>query len=444
MDKDLLTIRWVTFVALVSSATVYLLPRISTDPAVMVIGGLLVLLAAGFLTWTLESSLRYLVRRLSPPAPNANGEEDQTAALRQYHSSTAHQGLPALLEELSDTLCSTAGADSALLWLPDGLPGGLRSEALLVLDPSGQASESRLLPDSLVSGIWQSVAASGRPMALENLASSEQQASMALLAVPLAWRDQAPVGLLLLTSPRPLELTDRQLLVVQLLAGEAALIVQNARLMVRVEYQAVLEERARLAREIHDGLAQTLAFLKIQAAQMQYYLRQGKLDRLEEALAASHQSLGDAYQDVRQAIDNLRSLPETSTMEWLSRIAHDFEAASGLEVDTSNINMERDLPPPVQAQLIRIIQEALSNVRRHARARRVLLSASEEGDELVIEVRDDGAGFDPGRADADSRYGLLGIRERASMIGAEIELESHPGGGTALRLHLPLGQREGS
>jgi hypothetical protein len=71
MNKDLLTIRWVTFVALVSSATVYLMPRISADPSVLVVSGLLVLLAAGFLTWTLDSSLRYLVRRLSPPAPDA-------------------------------------------------------------------------------------------------------------------------------------------------------------------------------------------------------------------------------------------------------------------------------------------------------------------------------------------------------------------------------------
>jgi two-component system nitrate/nitrite sensor histidine kinase NarX len=274
------------------------------------------------------------------------------------------------------------------------------------------------------------------------LALSEHKPRVALLAIPLAWRDEPPVGLLLLTSRRPLDLPEGQVLLVRTLAGEAALILQNARLLVRVEYQAVLEERARLAREIHDGLAQTLAFLKIQAAQMQYYLKQGKLDRLEETLAASHQSLGEAYQDARRAIDNLRSLPETSTREWVIRIAQDFGTSSGLEVDTSNLDLERDLPPTVQAQLIRIIQEALSNVRKHARARRVALSASEGRGALVIEVRDDGAGFDPAQADVDSRYGLLGIRERASMIGAEIELESHPGGGTALRLHIPLEERE--
>jgi two-component system nitrate/nitrite sensor histidine kinase NarX len=286
------------------------------------------------------------------------------------------------------------------------------------------------------------VAASREQLALENPGLGEEKARMALLVIPLAWRDEPPVGLLLLGSRRPLNLSEQQVSVVQTLAGEAALIVQNARLMVRVEYQAVVEERARVAREIHDGLAQTLAFLKIQAAQMQYYLEQGKFDRLEEALVASRQSLGEAYQEARQAIDNLRSLPETSTRDWLLRIAHDFESASGLQVDTSSLNVERELPPAVQAQLIRIIQEALSNVRKHARARRIVLSAAEVGDSLVIEVRDDGAGFDPAQAGAEDRYGLLGMRERAGMIGAEIGVESLRGSGTAVRLHLPLGERE--
>jgi signal transduction histidine kinase len=124
------------------------------------------------------------------------------------------------------------------------------------------------------------------------------------------------------------------------------------------------------------------------------------------------------------------------------RIAREFESSSGLPVDTSRLHVERDLPPAVQAQLIRIVQEALSNVRKHSHARRVTLSASEQAGRLLIEVQDDGAGFDPAQADPDSRYGLLGMRERARVIGAEIEVESRPGSGTAVRLHLPLAEPE--
>jgi two-component system nitrate/nitrite sensor histidine kinase NarX len=261
---------------------------------------------------------------------------------------------------------------------------------------------------------------------------------MALLAVPLAWRDEAALGLLLLGSRRSLDLDERQLLLVQTLAGEAALIVQNARLMVKVEYQAVIEERARLAREIHDGLAQSLAFLKIQAAQMQYYLQQGKFDRLDETLAASRQALGEAYNDARRAIDNLRIVPETRTREWLLRLASDFQAASGIPIETSLVNLEHELPPTVQAQLIRIVQEALANVRKHAHASRAALTAVERAGVMVIEVSDDGQGLESGEAGAEAHYGLIGMQERAEMIGAVLSVEGQPNAGTSVRLQLPL------
>jgi two-component system nitrate/nitrite sensor histidine kinase NarX len=442
MERDLLTIRWVTFVALVSTAAIYRLPLLPSNPVLLAANGFLILIAAGFLTWAVEASLRYLVRRLSPTSGKASHEEGETEALRLLQSSTGQQDLPALLGELAGSIRSAAGADYALFWFADGLFGGQKSAAFLTFEPSENALEIRFVTHSLMHGIWQRVSTSGDPLALEDLAFSPEMSRIFLRTAPMAWRHEPPVGLVVLGSRRPLDLSERQLLLVRTLAGESALIVQNARLMVRVEYQAVVDERARLAREIHDGLAQTLAFLKIQAAQMQYYLREGKLDRLEETLAASQQGLGEAYQDTRRAIDNLRSRPETSTREWLLRIARDFESSSGLPIDTSRLHLERDLPPTVQAQLVRIVQEALSNVRKHSHARRVTLSASEQAGRLLIEVQDDGAGFNPAQADPDSRYGLLGMRERARVIGAEIEVQSRPGSGTAVRLHLPLPEPE--
>jgi len=440
MDRDLLTIRWVTFLALISSAALYLFPRIETDPLHLVAGGLLILLAAGSLTWAVEASLRYLVRRLAPPAEDVRRDRE-TTALRQLQSSTAQQELPALLQDLSQTLCPALGADLALFWLPDGIPGGLSSPILLPFEGSGPDSRPVSLTPDFLGGIWQSVQSSGEALAFENLVSSGVKPRLSLLVVPLAWRDDAPVGLLLLGSQRPLKLSERQLLLMQTLAGEAALVVQNSSLMLRVEYQAVVDERARLAREIHDGLAQTLAFLKIQAAQMRYYLQQGRLDRLEETLAATHQTLGEAYQDARQSIDNLRSRPETSTRDWLLRISRDFESTSGLKVNVSPLAAVHELPPTVQAQLIRIVQEALSNIRKHAQATYVTLSLQELDDILVLEVRDDGLGFDLAHSGGDTRYGLIGMRERAAMIGADVEVETQPGSGTAVRLRLPLQQR---
>jgi signal transduction histidine kinase len=441
MDKDLLAIRWVTFVALVSIAAIYLFPRIEGDPRSLIVGGFLILLAAGSLSWAVAASLSYVVGRVSPssaPHGDDNRRERETTALIQLQSSAAQQDLPSLLGELSVSLRAALGADLAIFWLPDGLPGGLVSPILLPDVGPDDYSGAESLQPAFLSGIWQTLQHSREPLALESLAPGEVGTRVTLLAVPLAWRDAAPVGLLLLGSQRPLELSERQALLVQTLAGEAGLIVHNARLIVQVEYQAVVDERTRLAREIHDGLAQTLAFLKIQSAQMQYFLQQGRLDRLHETLAASHQTLGEAYQDARQAIDNLRSLPETSTRDWLLHIARDFEASSGLPVDSSSVCVEYELPPTLRAQLIRIVQEALSNVRKHAHASSVILSVEQHGDNLVLEVQDDGLGFDPARTGGEAHYGLIGMRERAAMIGAELEVEAQPGAGTRVRLHLPL------
>jgi signal transduction histidine kinase len=443
MDKDLLTIRWVTFVAFVSVAALYLFPRIETGAASLLSAALLIVLAAAFLTWSLEASLRYLVRRLSPQIESpGSAREKETAALRHLHSATAQQELPALLADLLETLRPAVGAEMAFFWLPDGLPGGLAAPVLLPAEQDSDDAPAASFTPGFLAGIWQSVSASTDPLALENLTFSRGRTRPALLAVPLAWRDEPPVGLLLLGSHAALDLDERQVLLVQTLAGEAALILQNARLMVRVEYQAVMEERARLAREIHDGLAQTLAFLKIQAAQMHYFLQQGKLDRLEETLVSSRQTLGEAYQEARQAIDNLRLLPETSTRDWLLHLARDFESATGLSVETSMVGLAHELPPTVQAQLIRIVQEALANVRKHAQAERVKVSAIEQGGSLLIEVADDGLGFDPQQAGVEAHYGLTGMRERADMIGALITVEGRPGAGTTVRLQLPLGTRE--
>lgn len=210
--------------------------------------------------------------------------------------------------------------------------------------------------------------------------------------------------------------------------------------MVQVEYQAVVDERARLAREIHDGLAQTLAFLKIQVAQMQNYLAHGELERLSSTLQSNYRTLSDAYLDARQAIDNLRRMPSSSLSGWIEQVGDDFEHSAGLKVDLSKFGLAVEFPPTVQAQLIRIVQEALNNVRKHANASSVQITGCQEGDEVLIQVSDNGVGFSPERVDVSVRYGLRGMQERAEMIGADFQIASRPGQGTivSLRLLAPL------
>ena len=243
-------------------------------------------------------------------------------------------------------------------------------------------------------------------------------------------------------STRPQRFHPRQLAILQAVTAQAALLVEYERKFRSLEYSVVIQERARLAREIHDGLAQTLAFLKLQAAQMQAQLAQGDLDRLAQVLNDSYHVLGEAYLDTRQAIDNLRMTPQDGLDQWIERIIREFERKAGLKVDRAVQPLTRPVPPEVQAQLIRIVQEALSNVRKHARAERVRVCLCEQPDMLVIEVIDDGQGFDADELPDVSRHGLRGMRERAEMIGADFQIITQAHQGTTMRLAVPVWDAE--
>ena len=216
--------------------------------------------------------------------------------------------------------------------------------------------------------------------------------------------------------------------------------VKNEEILQQLEYKAVLDERTRLAREIHDGLAQTLAFLRIEAARMQNYASKGEMDAVTRTLQACHQTLSDAYLDARQAIDNLRRVPDETLSDWLKMTATDFKTLTGIEVDVSNAHLSHMFPPNVKAQLTRIVQEALTNVRKHAQVCNVCISAIEYEGETVIEISDNGIGFSP-EDSQPSQYGLRSMRERAESIGADFQVISVPGTGTTVRLQIPTLER---
>jgi len=216
--------------------------------------------------------------------------------------------------------------------------------------------------------------------------------------------------------------------------------VENTGLLEQLEYQAVLEERSRLAREIHDGLAQTLAFLKMEAARMQGYVAKGEVGSVERTLQACYRTLSDAYLDARQAIDNLRRFPDEKFTDWLHATAKDFETLTGMSVELSSREFDYPFPAPVKAQVMRIVQEALTNIRKHAQACTVSISAVEYEDEVKIEIQDNGRGFSPQDVQA-SQYGLRSMRERAESIGAEFQVISARDAGTTIRLHIPIREK---
>jgi signal transduction histidine kinase len=208
------------------------------------------------------------------------------------------------------------------------------------------------------------------------------------------------------------------------------------RMRVNEAERATLEERARLAREIHDGLAQHLWFAKLKFERLSSTLSEEERPLAEEVT----QALDAAIIEAREALVTMRSSLEEDVPfgDMLERTVDDFEGRSGLRVElTASTGMPSTLAPRVQVELLRIVSEALNNVRKHADATLVRINAEVVEGELLITVTDNGRGFSPTEAGGKG-MGLQSMRERARLAGGGLEVRSEPSGGTTIEVRAPL------
>jgi two-component system, NarL family, nitrate/nitrite sensor histidine kinase NarX len=291
------------------------------------------------------------------------------------------------------------------------------------------------ISSNLLEMVVASVVESGLPHPQSVEEENKGQPSQ-VWAVPLVSLSGVVEGALLVgwKTAQNLDINQKRLLLVTV--PEILKELETERYIISLGYKITLQERKRLAREIHDSLAQNLAFIKLQTAQMQIFLRQHDFSRLELALDQNYQALSEAYFQTREAIDNLRLKPEQELVNWLEQVASDFEESSGLKVLTTLQPPDHKLLPEVQAQLVRIVQEALSNIRKHAGASQVQIGLRIWEGEIILEICDDGKGFQPQDILTISQHGLRGMRERAELIGADFQIESQPQKGTKVRLRL--------
>ena len=223
-------------------------------------------------------------------------------------------------------------------------------------------------------------------------------------------------------------------------ALQAALAIDNAHLHEQVSDLAIAQERLRIAHEMHDGLAQVLGYVntKVQAAEA--YLKREKVEEAGAQLRELATAARQAYADVRESIVGLRALPgQRSLDEVLREYVSQFQQMSGVETSLSFGAMAH-LPTGHELQLVRIVQESLTNVRKHARASKARVDIRREATTLVVTIADDGVGFNAAaRARTEfPQFGLATMRERAESIGGQLTVDSTPGGGTTVRLDLPL------
>ncbi|MBH9552054.1 type IV pili methyl-accepting chemotaxis transducer N-terminal domain-containing protein [Inhella sp. 4Y17] len=267
----------------------------------------------------------------------------------------------------------------------------------------------------------------------------ERNGFVALVTVPVRAHEQllGEVDLLFRRAVR-LDHEDRALL--DSLAAHLATAMEGLRAHALEREAAVAEERSHLARELHDSIAQSLAFLRIQAQMLSQAQRQGDWQAAAAPLQELDVGLKECTADVRELLVHFRTRTnQEDIVPALRTTLQKFEKQSGM---TSHLQVEGHglpLDPDVQVQVLHVVQEALSNVRKHAQAREVWVEVQQEP-QWRFEVRDDGEGFEHLPGADDTHVGLRIMRERAARIGARVEVASVPGQGTCVVLSLPRGE----
>lgn len=239
---------------------------------------------------------------------------------------------------------------------------------------------------------------------------------------------------------------ERGRLVASLVAAQEQAETLQAELALAEREAGVLAERARLSRDIHDTLAQGFSSILLLARASGATPDEDVRARL---LAQIEASAADHLQEARQVVAALAPAAlEHGLAEALLRVAERLRQETGAVVDVRTTGRLPALPTPVQVALLRTVQSAVANVRQHAGARSVLITLGDQEDEVVVEVVDDGTGFDPAAVEARLRsqpagggtggYGLQASRERLRELGGRLEVRSAPGEGTTVRASLPF------
>jgi signal transduction histidine kinase len=289
-----------------------------------------------------------------------------------------------------------------------------------------EQGEVIILPDAQALPLAEPVRASVKDLGLH-----------AFLLVPLTTRG-AVVGLMTVGSDQPgRTFTPEQVALAETIAGDAATMLENARLAEQARITAVDSERHRMARELHDSVTQTLYSIMLQTDATRLALSAGKIDVLEPRLKRLYEHTREAMAEMRLLIFELRPsiLEEAGLVAALEARLEAVEVRSGLKVDLQVVG-ERRLLPEVEIELFRVAVEGLNNVLKHARARLVLLAVTFDEDTVRLTIQDDGIGFD---LDAATRYGGYGLgimAERVQQIGGELRIETAPGAGTALHVEV--------
>lgn len=401
-------------------------------------------LAAGFnlMAHALQASHDHLELKVREKTTNIAVQNDRLRALYDVSALTSTAGsLELLAKGFAQQIRRVAGADAvAVRWsneaneryvllAGDGLPRTmsegehcLHTGSCLCGQPQGQA-RTRVIP---ITASTELALPHCREAGFQTMVTIPVQMQQRLLGeVDLFFRSHVEINE---------ELRD----LLDAMTRHLASGMESLRAAALEREAAVAEERGMLARELHDSIAQSLAFLKIQAQLLRDAVARGDEVKRDRSMGELDAGVRECYADVRELLVHFRTRTSEEDIEAALRATlSKFEHQTGVATTLSMEGHGLPLPPDLQIQVLHMVQEALSNVRKHAGASRVDLRVNRHP-RWRFEVQDNGAGFDVASVPPDSLQVGLGImRERAQRIGALVQVTSVPGQGTCVRIELP-------
>ena len=400
-------------------------------------------LAAGFnhMASTLQGLYQGLERKVAEKTRDLESKRARLAALYEVSNFlvSAHT-LDELAQGFAQKIRRISGADAvAVRWSDEG------SQRYLMLAsdclPEELVKEERCLEAGLCACGQPQVSARTRVIPIishddHRLGNCVRAGYDSLVSVPIRLQQRilGEVDLFYRTEAM-LSTEDRDLY--DALTGHLANAIENLRTEALVREAAVSQERAMLARELHDSIAQSLSFLKIQVSLLRNALEKSDADQVQQTLDEIDMGVRESTNDVRELLVHFRTRTDSDDIEQALRTTlRKFEHQSGIAARMEMHGHGVALPSDVQLQVLHVVQEALSNARKHAHASEVQLDVF-RGPKWVFRVRDNGRGFDPSaRAPDETHVGLQIMRERAERIGAHIDIHSQPNQGTEVRIEL--------
>jgi signal transduction histidine kinase len=299
-------------------------------------------------------------------------------------------------------------------------------------------------------GLTGRAARSEVPIVVENVSEDPRLTRMVIkeegfqfqVSVPLKSKDRV-LGVITMASKGRRPISPQEVIILTAIGQQIGVAIENARLYEQVQSIAALEERDRIGRELHDGLAQVLGYLHLKSKAAEELLSSGQAAQAQAELREMQEVAQEAYGDVRESILGLRTTitPGEGFIPVLTEYLDKFSQQSGISARlVMGDDADMKFAPAAEIQLLRIVQEALTNVRKHSQASRVWVRFEADGDEAVITVEDDGRGFDPSRIgqDGQEHFGLQTMKERAESVGGDLDVSTRSGKGTRVIVRLPL------